>query len=110
MLNEITSSKFFASIKDKASCSLAKTISNLFLTKSKKLFLCLSTQNKSDNDIAVFVDKFIALSKAAFGSPSSHKYPSKKISSLFLIAVSSISLSLIFPAIPKKVHIVLSES
>ena len=32
LLNEITSSKFFASIKDKASCALAKTISNLFLS------------------------------------------------------------------------------
>ena len=31
--------------KDKTSCSLAKIISNLFLTKSKKLFLCRSTQN-----------------------------------------------------------------
>ena len=33
---EITSSKFFVSIKDNASCSLAKIISNLFLTRSKK--------------------------------------------------------------------------
>ena len=35
---------------------------------------------------------------------------SKKINSLFLIAFSSISWSLTFPAIPKNVHIVLSES
>ena len=35
---------------------------------------------------------------------------SKKINSLFFTEFSSISLSLIFPAMPKKVHIVLSES
>ena len=37
--------KFLASINDLISCSLAKVISSLFLTKSKKLLLCLSTQN-----------------------------------------------------------------
>jgi len=37
--NEITSSKLLALIKDKISCSLARIISNLLFTKSKKLFL-----------------------------------------------------------------------
>ena len=51
---EIASSKELPSINDKISCSLAKIISSLFFTKSKKSFLCLSTQNKSDKDIATF--------------------------------------------------------
>ena len=41
----ITSSKLFASINDIISCSLANVISNLLLTNSEKLDLCLSTQN-----------------------------------------------------------------
>ena len=85
-------------------------MSNLFFTKSKKFDLCLSTQNKSDKDIAALFEFLIALSKAFLGSPSSHKYPSKKIISLFLIALMSTSFSFIFPAVPRKVHIVLSES
>ena len=48
-------------------------ISSLFFTSSKKLALCLSTQNKSDNDIATLFEFLIALSKAFLGSPSSHK-------------------------------------
>ena len=69
---------------------------------SKKIVMTLSDK--------FCVDRLIALSNAFLGSPSSHKYPSRKINSLFFIALSSISLSLIFLAIPKKVHIVLSES
>ena len=54
--NKITSSKDLASINEVISCSFAKIISKLFLTNSKKFGLCLSTQNKSDNDIAVFFE------------------------------------------------------
>ena len=53
--------------------SLVNIISSLFCTKSKKLFLCLSTQNLSDKDIADLLVSASALSKAFFGSPSSHK-------------------------------------
>ena len=67
------SSKEFALINDVISCSLAKMISSLFLANSKKCSLCLSTQNKSDNDIATLFEYVIALSKAFLGSPSSHK-------------------------------------
>ena len=97
-------------IKDKISCSFANTISSLFLTNSKNCFLCLSTQNKSDKDIATLFELFIALSNALLGSPSSQRYPSKNVISAFLISLTLISLSFIFPAVPKKVHIVLSES
>ena len=72
--------------------------------------MCLSTQNLSESDMAVFLELLIAFSKAFFGCPSSQRYPSKKVISLLLIASILISFSLIFPAIPKKVHIVLSES
>jgi hypothetical protein len=48
---------------------LQNIISSLFLTRSKKFFLCLSTQNKSDKDIAVFLEFNIAFSKAFLGSP-----------------------------------------
>ena len=44
--------QIFASIKEAISCSFAKVMSNLFFTKSKKFGLCLSTQNKSERDIA----------------------------------------------------------
>ena len=60
-------------INDNISCSFAKIISSLFLTNSKKCGLCLSTQKRSDNDIATFFECVIALFKAFFGSPSSHK-------------------------------------
>ena len=69
----ITSSNFFTSINDIISCSLANVISNLFLTNSKKLDLCLSTQNKSDKDIATLLELLIAFSNAFFGSPSSQR-------------------------------------
>ena len=72
--------------------------------------MCLSTQKRSDKDIATLFELFIALSNAFFGSPSSHKYPSSMVISAFFKSFSLISLSLIFPAVPKKVHIVLSES
>ena len=52
----------------------------------------------------------MALSKAFLGSPSSHKYPSKKTISLLFTVFKEMSSALIFPAVPKKVHIVLSES
>ena len=67
------SSKELASINDVISCSFAKMISSLFLANYKKCFLCLSKQNKSDNDIATLFEYVIALSKAFLGSPSSHK-------------------------------------
>ena len=85
-------------------------MSNLFFTKSKKCGLCLSTQNKSDSDIATLFEFCIALSNAVLGSPSSHKYPSKKVISLLFTALTSTSFLLIFPAVPKNVHMVLSES
>ena len=72
-VNEITSSNELLSVSDKISCSFAKTISNLFLTNSKKFCLCLSTQNKSDKDIATLFEFLIAFSNAFFGFPSSHK-------------------------------------
>ena len=62
-----------ASIKELISCSLQKVISNLLFTISKNLDLCLSTQKRSDNDMATLFELLIALSKAFFGSPSSHK-------------------------------------
>ena len=99
-----------APINDEISCSFAKVTSSLFFTKSKKCGLCLSTQNKSDNVIATLLELLIALSKADLGSPTSHKYPSKKTISLFLIEFTLTSFSLIFPAVPRNVHIVLSES
>ena len=70
---EITSSKFLASTRDEISCSFAKVISNLFLTKSRKCGLCLSTQNLSDHDIATFFEFLIAFSNAFFGLPSSQR-------------------------------------
>ena len=71
--NSITSLKFFALINELIYCSLAKVISSLFLTKFKKCSLCLSTQNKSESDIATLFALLIALSNAFLGSPSSHK-------------------------------------
>ena len=71
--NVTTSSNFLASISDIITCSFAKVISILSLTSSKKCGLCLSTQNKSDRDIATLLEFLIALSKAVLGSPSSHK-------------------------------------
>ena len=68
-------------------------ISSLFLANSKKCSLCLSTQNKSDKDIATLLEFIIALLNAFFGSPSSHKYPSKKVISLFFTILASISLA-----------------
>ena len=89
----------------------AKTLEKyLFFTKSKKWGLCRSTQNRSDSDIATLFELLIALSKAFLGSPSSQRYPSKNKISLFFTAFVSISFSLIFPAVPRKVTIVLSES
>ena len=85
-------------------------MSNLFFTNSKKCFLCLSTQNKSDNVIATLFELLIACSKAVLGSPSSHKYPSKNKISLSFTALIFISLAFIFPAVPRKVTMVLSES
>ena len=48
-----------------------------------------------DKDIATLFALVIALSKAFLGSPSSHKYPSKRIISLCFIALVSTSSSLI---------------
>ena len=53
---------------------------------------------------------FIDFSKAFFGSPSSQRYPSRNKISLFFTAFVSISFSLILPAVPRKVTMVLSES
>ena len=69
----MTSAKDFASINDIISCSLANIISSLFLTNSKKLVLCLSTQNLSDNEIADLFESEMALSNAFFGSPLSQR-------------------------------------
>ena len=54
-------------------------MSNLFFTRFRNCSLCLSTQKRSDNDIATLFELLIAFSKAFLGSPSSHKYPSKKV-------------------------------
>ena len=60
--------------------------------------------------MATFFALSIAVSKAFLGSPSSQRYPSKNNISLFFTEETSISFSLIFPAVPRKVTIVLSES
>ena len=60
--------------------------------------------------MAILFEYLIASLNASLGSPSSHKYPSRKVISLFLIALTSMSVLLIFPAVPRKVHIVRSES
>ena len=60
--------------------------------------------------VATLFELLIAFSNATFGSPSSQRYPSKNKISLFLTAFLSISFSLIFPAVPRKVTMVLSES
>ena len=60
--------------------------------------------------MATLFEYSIAFSKAFLGSPSSHRYPSKKVISLFFTELIFISFSLIFPAVPRNVHIVLSES
>ena len=52
----ITSSKLFVPIRDKISCSFAKVISNLFLTKFKKCGLCLSTQNRSEMTLQLYLN------------------------------------------------------
>ena len=84
-------------------------ISSEFFTKSKKLTLCLSTQNLSERDIAVFFEFFIAFSKA-FLDVLRPTDSLQKRNFTFLIASISISFSLICPATPRKVYIVLSES
>ncbi len=70
----------------------------------------IQNSNKVVMSLSDLFALLIAFSNAFFGSPSSHKYPSKNVISLFLTALTSTSFSLIFPAIPRNVHIVLSES
>ena len=67
-------------------------------------------ENAVKNSKLVFLEGYLwdeGEPKTAFNKAISI---SKKTNSQFLTAFSSISLSLIFPAIPKKVHIVLSKS